>query len=234
MADSTVTAVLLDRPCIEGLPTPDFFRIVSLPKPELSEIGGILVQTLVASADPYLRGRFKTMPAGAAVEVFQAGRVIGSTSPAWAVGDLWGGRLPLITEQFVSAARLATGEVWRLTGLVDEAHISYGIGVLGMPGATAYGGVVDVLRPNAGDTLFVSAAAGAVGSLAGQIAKKRFGCKVVGSAGGPAKCDFVVKSLGFDACLDYKAAGNSAEKLGAALKEAAPAGIDMYVSWSLC
>lgn len=228
MASTEVTSILLDRPCLEGMPTSDYFRIVTSPKPVLGGDGDVLVQTLVASADPYLRGRFKAMPAGSAIEVFQAGRITASSSPDWKVGDLWGGRLPLVTEQVVTAKALAGGALWRLTGLLDEGRISQGVGILGMPGATAYGGIVDVLRPLAGQTLFVSAAAGAVGSIAGQIAKKHFGCKVIGSAGGPAKCEFVVKTLGFDACIDYKAVGDSAEKLGAALKEFAPAGIDMY------
>ena len=87
------------------------------------------------------------------------------------------GLLPLVSTQVVSAATLASGSVWPLKGVLDEAHISHGIGILGMPGATAYGGLVEVLRPVKGQTLFVSAASGAVGGLVGQIAKKQFGCR---------------------------------------------------------
>ena len=89
------------------------------------------------------------------------------------------GRLPLVSRQVISGATLTGGTVWRLTGILDESHISHGIGILGMPGATAYGGLVEVLRPLHGQTIFVSAASGAVGGLVGQIAKKHYGCRSV-------------------------------------------------------
>lgn len=94
MAAATVKAVVLDRPCVGGLPTADYFRVVELPAPVLAagDVGSVLVQTLVASADPYLRGRIKVMPAGATMETFQAGRVVASNSPDWVAGDLWGGK----------------------------------------------------------------------------------------------------------------------------------------------
>jgi len=90
----TATSILLDRPCIAGFPTADYFRIVESPEPVLSadDAGSVLIQTLAASADPYLRGRIKTMTAGAAMEVFQAGRVIASNAPGFVAGDLWGGK----------------------------------------------------------------------------------------------------------------------------------------------
>ena len=96
MAAAANLAVRLDRPCPGGtLPTPDFFKVVEVPEAELESEndGSILVQTLVASADPYLRGAIKTMAAGATMEVFQAGRVLASNNPAWAKGDLWGGSI---------------------------------------------------------------------------------------------------------------------------------------------
>ena len=105
--------------------------------------------------------------------------------------------------------------------------ISLGIGLLGMPGATAYGGLLDVLRPNAGETIFISAASGAVGSLVGMLAKSLFNCTVIGSCGGPEKCAIVTENFGFDHAIDYKL-GSSTEQLTAALRAVAPNGIDMY------
>jgi NADPH-dependent curcumin reductase CurA len=116
---------------------------------------------------------------------------------------------------------------WKLTGLIDENDIGLGIGILGMPGSTAYGGLIDVLRPNKGETIFISAASGAVGSLVGMIAKNIYECKVIGSVGGPEKCALVKEKFGFDHAIDYKKC-NSADELSAALKAVAPEGIDMY------
>jgi NADPH-dependent curcumin reductase CurA len=121
---------------------------------------------------------------------------------------------------------------WQLYALSDgtgvrkvdakRAPLSYYVGVLGMPGVTAWMGLLDVAQPKAGETVVVSAASGAVGSVVGQLAKIR-GCRAVGIAGGPAKCEYVVKELGFDACVDYKAG-----QLNDDLKAAAPGGIDVY------
>ena len=118
---------------------------------------------------------------------------------------------------------------WKLSGKVTDTTISYGIGVLGMPGSTAYGGLIDILRPKQGETIFISAASGAVGSLVGLIAKNIFNCTVIGSCGGPQKCEIVTKELGFDHVIDYKLPENcSAEGLANSLKAVAPDGIDMY------
>lgn len=96
-----------------------------------------------------------------------------------------------------------------------------------MPGSTAYGGLIDILRPEAGQTIFISAASGAVGSVVGMIAKKVFGCKTIGSCGGPEKCAMLIEKFGFDHAIDYKTC-NNADELTAALKAVAPEGIDMY------
>lgn len=159
---------------------------------------------------------------------FIAGRVVASNHSNWVVGDLFGGSLPFCTVQVVTADQLKNGALWKLTHVLDEAHISYGIGILGMPGSTAYGGLIDVLQPKAGETIWVSGAAGAVGGLVGQIAKNVVGCKVIGSAGGGAKCNMVTNFYGFDACVDYKQATDAAS-LAAAVKSASGGqGIDMY------
>lgn len=115
---------------------------------------------------------------------------------------------------------------WKLTGLIEEADISLGIGILGMPGSTAYGGL-DVLKPKKGETIFISAAAGIVGGLVGMLMKQVYDCKVIGSCGGPDKCALIKEKFGFDHAIDYKLY-NSEEELTAALKEVAPDGIDMY------
>jgi NADPH-dependent curcumin reductase CurA len=129
---------------------------------------------------------------------------------------LFGASLPFTTVQALTGAELAAASIWKLAGVAED-RVSLGIGALGMPGSAAYAGLVDILRPEAGDVVFVSAAAGAVGGLVGQIAKKVFGCRVIGSAGGPDKCRLAVEKYGFDACIDYKTCSN-AEELIAALK----------------
>jgi NADPH-dependent curcumin reductase CurA len=100
----------------------------------------------------------------------------------------------------------------KLTGLLDESEITLGLGLIGMPGATAYGGLLDILRPNEGETIFISAASGAVGSLVGMLAKRLYNCKVIGSCGGPEKCALIKEKFGFDHAIDDKTL-SSAEEL---------------------
>ena len=191
--------------------------------------GGVLIKTLALSLDPAMRGWMNEgksyIPPVALGEVMRAGgvgRVIASEHPDFAVGDPVSAGFGV--QQYLS---LAPADIKR-AGLVK---IDLGLGswtqwlnVLGMPGMTGYFGLMDVGQPKAGETLVVSGAAGAVGQTVGQIAKIR-GCRVVGIAGGQAKCDWVVKELGFDACIDYKA-GPSAVRDG--LKAHCPAGVDIY------
>jgi NADPH-dependent curcumin reductase CurA len=191
--------------------------------------GGVLLKTLALSLDPAMRGWMNEgksyIPPVALGEVMRAGgvgRVVASDNPGFAVGDAVSAGFGV--QQYLS---LAPADFKR-AGLV-KIDLSMGtltqwLNVLGMPGMTGYFGLMDVGQPKAGETLVVSGAAGAVGQTVGQVAKIR-GCRVVGIAGGQAKCDWVVKELGFDACIDYKA-GPSAVRDG--LKAHCPSGVDIY------
>jgi len=219
----------------KGLPGPECWQFTEEPVAELAE-GGVLVKTLALSLDPAMRGwmnegKSYIAPVGIG-EVMRAGGVglvLASTNPAFAVGDHVSGGLGV--QEFLS---LAADQV-RRAGLVKiDLHIgslTQWLNVLGMPGMTGYFGLMDVGQPKPGETVVVSGAAGAVGQTVGQIAKIK-GCRVVGIAGGPAKCTWVVKELGFDACIDYKAAAPAGvEKWDAVregLKQHCPGGVDVY------
>jgi NADPH-dependent curcumin reductase CurA len=190
---------------------------------------GVLVKTLSLSLDPAMRGWLNDarsyIPPVAIGEVMRAGgigRIIASKNPAFAVGDTVYGTLG-VQEYIV----IAQDELKR-NGLVKidlrAGSIGQWLNVLGMPGMTGYFGLMDVGQPKEGETVVVSGAAGAVGQTVGQLAKIK-GCRVVGIAGGEAKCKWVVEELGFDACIDYKA-GEGAVRAG--LKEHCPKGVDIY------
>lgn len=222
---------LIDR-LDEGIPGPEHFRIArtettfAAMESECLE-GGIVIQSLVFSADPYLRGSIKTDGAipGNQMFGFIAGKVIVSKNPKWQAGDLFGGRLNFTTFQILSPEQAAT--IWPLR--IPEEKISYGVGILGMPGSTAYGGLIDVLAAKQGETIFISGAAGAVGGYVGMLAKSLFNCTVIGSCGGPDKVALVKEKFGFDFSIDYKSeAASTKDGMVAALKEVAPGGIDMY------
>jgi len=211
--------VLRSRP--HGAPTAENFQLVEAALPPVAD-GQVLLRTLFLSLDPYMRGRMNDGPSyAAAVAVGQpmvggtVARVEVSKNTAWAVGDL-----------------VVSGNGWQDYAVSDGlgltrlppglAQPSWALGVLGMPGFTAYMGLLDIGRPKAGETVVVAAASGAVGALVGQIAKLK-GCRVIGLAGGADKCQYVVHELGFDACLDRKAPGFATK-----LAEACPQGIDVY------
>ncbi len=189
--------------------------------------GGLVVKTLALSLDPAMRGWLNDaksyIPPVGIGEVMRAGgigRVVASRHPGFAVGDIVTGT-PGVQEYWTVAA-----DQVKRSGL---AKIDLRLGsptqwlnVLGMPGMTGYFGLMDVGQPQPGQTVVVSGAAGAVGQTVGQLAKIK-GCRAVGIAGGPAKCEWVVKELGFDACIDYKAG-----PVKDALKEHCPKGIDVY------
>jgi NADPH-dependent curcumin reductase CurA len=189
--------------------------------------GQVLVKTLVLSLDPAMRGwlndgKSYIAPVGIG-EVMRAGgigRVIASKDPAFAVGDVVSGLLG-VQEYCQAAAGLPGSRSLQKIDLTLGTPAQW-LNVFGMPGMTAYFGLKDVGLPQAGQTLVVSGAAGAVGQTVGQLAKI-WGLRVVGIAGGAAKCDWVVKELGFDACIDYK--GGSVRE---GLKAHCPKGVDIY------
>jgi NADPH-dependent curcumin reductase CurA len=211
---------LVSRP--KGFPTEDNFEVVSAPVPALAP-GQVLVRNRFMSVDPAMRGRMDDVPSyvapfelGAALDGGAVGEVIASTAEDLKPGDCVLHRLGW-REYAVLEARHA--------GKVDpeRAPLSAYLGVLGMPGLTAYAGLLEVAEFKAGDTVFVSGAAGAVGSVVGQIARLRGAGRVIGSAGSAAKVKHVVDELGFDAAFDYHD-GPVREQL----KQHAPDGIDVY------
>ena len=217
--------VLLDnRPTGEA--TTGNFKIVSIETPELQE-GQVLVRHHFLSLDPYMRGRMNDsksytapQPLGQVMGAGTVGEVVESRSPKFQPGDQvvgMGG-----WQQFSVVNVDEPGALRK----VDTAHVplSHYLGAVGMPGVTAWYGLVKVIEPKAGETLVVSAATGAVGSAFGALAKAR-GCRAVGIAGGPDKCRYAVEELGFDACIDYKLHAD-AGSLSKAIKEACPNGID--------
>lgn len=214
---------LASRP--KGMPTEDNFKLVTEELREPAE-GEFVVKNLYLSVDPYMRGRMNDVRSyadpvniGDVMVGGTVGRVVASRNPAFAEGDHVMGYFGW-TEYVVTdggGASMATKVDPKL------APISTSLGVLGMPGMTAYFGLLDVCDPKEGETVFVSGAAGAVGSCVGQIAKIR-GCRVVGSAGSQAKVDYLVDELGFDAAFNYKEVDDYAGKLA----ELCPKRIDCY------
>ncbi|MEO7073344.1 MAG: NADP-dependent oxidoreductase [Rhodanobacter sp.] len=213
-------AIVLDsRPT--GAPTPDNFRLRESPLPTPAE-GELLLRTLYLSLDPYMRGRMsdaKSYAQPVAIgEVMVGGtvsRVQASRHADFKQGDLVLG--------FTGWQDHAVSDGNGLSKLDPKMETpSLALGVLGMPGFTAYMGLLDIGRPKPGETVVVAAASGAVGSVVGQIAKLK-GCCSVGVAGGAEKCRYVVEQLGFDACIDHHGSNFAAE-----LAAACPQGIDVY------
>ena len=187
-----------------GEPRVEDFEVEDAPVPEPGP-GQVLLRTIYLSLDPYMRGRMNEGPSYTGTpnpslgEVMVGGtvsEVVHSNNDRFAAGDLVAGSDGWRSHSVSSGAGLRKLDP-------KAAPISTALGVLGMPGLTAYVGLLDIGRPKAGETVVVSAAAGAVGSAVGQIAKIK-GCRAVGVAGGRAKCEHVVKELGFDECVDYK------------------------------
>lgn len=218
---------LVSRP--QGEPSTDNFRLVEAPVPQDLNDGQVLVRHHYLSLDPYMRGRMndgksyaQPQPLNAVMVGGTAGEVVQSRHPGFNAGDKVVGMGGWQQYSLVDAA---------LPGVlrkVDATRIplSAYLGAVGMPGVTAWYGLIKICQPKAGETVVVSAASGAVGSAVGQLAKAR-GCRVVGIAGGAEKCAYVVNDLGFDACVDYKAHPDS-KAFYAALKEATPDGVDAY------
>jgi len=199
------------------------FTLVEEPVPTLERDGQVLVRNLYLSLDPTQRGwisRDTYMPAvkiGEVVRSFAAGRVVASRHSVFAPGDLVQGLFGWQDYAVVDAG--APGAVNRVP---PGAPLTLALGALGITGLTAYFGLLDVGRAKEGETIVVSGAAGATGSVVGQIARIK-GCRTVGIAGGPEKCAWVVKELGFDACIDYKN-----EDVFARVGQLCPHGVDVY------
>ncbi|MBP6308055.1 MAG: NADP-dependent oxidoreductase [Burkholderiaceae bacterium] len=219
--------ILLDnRP--EGEATAANFRLATTDTPPLQD-GQVLVRHHFLSLDPYMRGRMNAgksyaqpQPLGEVMQGGTVGEVVESKNPRYQPGDQvvgFGGW------QLYSVVNADQPGALRK---VDTTHVplSHYLGAVGMPGVTAWYGLVKIIAPKAGDTVVISAATGAVGSAFAALAKAR-GCRVVGIAGGPDKCTYAVDELGYDACIDYKVHADAAS-LSKALKDACPAGIDGY------
>jgi NADPH-dependent curcumin reductase CurA len=214
---------LASRPV--GLPTRDNWHFteeaVAEPGP-----GGVLVKTLYLSLDPAMRGWMNEgksyippVEINAVMRAGGVGQVVASNNPDFAVGDYVNAGLDVQEYCLISQKNIKRSGIFKID---PRLGLTTWTNVLGMPGMTGFFGLTEVGMPKPGETVVVSGAAGAVGQTVGQIAKLK-GCRVVGIAGGPAKCDWVVKELGFDACIDYK---NSDVRKG--LKEHCPDGVDIY------
>lgn len=215
--------VLAKRP--QGAPTAEDFRLETVPMPVPGE-GEVLARILYMSLDPYMRGRMddaKSYAPGVAIDAPMGGGCVAqveiSNAEGFASGDIVTGMMGWASHWVAEAKGLQKLDP-------DTAPISTALGVLGMPGLTAWTGLNEYGRPKEGETLVVSAATGAVGSVVGQLGKI-YGLRVVGVAGGAEKCAYAVETLGLDACVDHRAAPD-AKALREALSAACPDGIDIY------
>lgn len=214
---------LASRP--QGKPTLDNFDVsrTSLPEPGQGEF---LVRIIWLSLDPYMRGRMDAaksyadpVEVGGVMTAGAVGEVMISNNAAFPVGQIVAGAFGWSSHAISDGSGVMKVDP-------DVAPISTALGVLGMPGHTAWTGLNHILQAQPGETVVISAATGAVGSLAGQLAKAK-GCRVIGVAGGAEKCTFAVEELGYDTCLDHRAHADAAA-LAAAIKGAAPDGVDCY------
>ena len=218
MGETNLQVLLARRPT--GAPQESDFRLVETAVPEIGD-GQFLVRSHYLSLDPYMRGRMNE------ARSYAKPAQLGEVMVGGAVGEVLDSRHP----KFKTGDKVVGAFGWQLYAASDGAGVrvvdpgvplpAY-LGVLGMPGVTAHIGLLDFGEPKAGETVVVSAASGAVGAVAGQIARIR-GCRAVGIAGGPDKCRYVVEELGLDACVDYKAG-----RLWEDLSQATPKGIDVY------
>jgi hypothetical protein len=210
--------VLASRP--DGAPINENFRLEEVPKPT-PKVGQILLRSIYLSLDPYMRGRMSDAPSYAdpveVDEVMVGGTVCqveATNHPDYQVGE-W-------ILAYIGWQDYALSDGSGLVRLGKPEKPSYALGILGMPGFTAYMGLLDIGQPKEGDTLVVAAATGPVGATVGQIAKLK-GCKVIAVAGGKEKCAHAKDVLGFDACLDHKA-----DDFAEQLRAACPNGVDIY------
>lgn len=211
--------VLASRPV--GEPSVDNFRLEQVPLPQLAE-GEVLLRTRYLSLDPYMRGRMSAGPSYAppvALDAVMVGgtvsEVVSSRNPQFKEGELVNG-----FSGWQEYALSKGNDLMKVDPRIPRP--SYALGVLGMPGLTAYVGLLDIGEPKAGETVVLAASTGAVGSVVGQIAKLK-GCRVVGIAGAREKCEYAVEELGYDACISHYDADMASQ-----LKAACPEGIDVY------
>ena len=216
--------VLAARP--QGEPKESDFRLETVPMPQPRE-GEFLARTIWLSLDPYMRGRMDdsksyaaAVELGAPMEGGCVGEVIASNHPKFKVGDY-------VEDRFGWQSHAVSGGQGVRKLDPNAAPLSTALGVLGMPGITAYAGLNIHGRPKQGETLVVGAATGAVGSLVGQLAKAQ-GLRVVGVAGGAEKCSFAMEELGFDACLDHRAVDGDASALRKQIAAQCSDGVDIY------
>ncbi len=219
--------ILLDnRP--QGEATASNFKLVTTDTPALQE-GQVLVRHHYLSLDPYMRGRMnesksyaQPQPLGEVMIGGTVGEVVESRHARFAVGD------KVVGMGGWQEYSVVDGDAPGMLRKVDTTHVplSHYLGAVGMPGVTAWYGLVKIINPKAGETMVVSAATGAVGSAFAALAKAR-GCRVVGIAGGPDKCKYATEELGFDECIDYRV-HNDLKSMAKALKDACPNGIDGY------
>jgi NADPH-dependent curcumin reductase CurA len=218
--------VLAERP--KGAVNPSHFRLETILQANMDSLMAdeVLVKNLYLSLDPYMRGRMSLAKSYAEAQALNetmlgatVGAVVASKHARFQIGDFVLGMLGW------AEMGVANGNVLRRIDADPQIPLTAYLGILGMPGVTAWYGVHEVLQAKAGQTLVVSAASGAVGSVVGQLAKLR-GCRVVGIAGGPEKCSYVLDKLGFDVCIDYQQSPNK-QKLSASLNVAIPNGIDL-------
>ena len=224
MTEAGQQIVLASRP--QGKPTLENFRLEDAPMPACP-MGGLLLRTLILSLDPYMRGRMddrksyaEPVPIGAPMTGESVAEVVESDHPGFAVGDKVLAPTGWVTHAASNGKGVAGTPMRRLEA--SRAPLSTALGVLGMPGFTAWSGLKLLGKPKAGETVVVAAASGPVGSLVGQLAKL-WGCRAVGIAGGADKCAFIADELGFDAALDHRG-----DDLPGALAKACPDGIDVY------
>lgn len=211
--------LLASRP--SGEPTLSNFKLIEAEIPTPGP-GQMLLRSIYLSLDPYMRGRMnagksyaRPVEIGAVMEGRAVGEVVGSNLSGYKTGDIV--FAPMGWQEYALSDGMGTRKIDPSLG-----PISYALGVLGMPGLTAYTGLFNIGQPKSGETLVVAAASGAVGSVVGQIGRIK-GCRVVGIAGGEKKCSYVKQELGFDECLDHRE-----PQLAQKLKTACPSGIDVY------